>query len=352
MSDFLLSPFGLVAALLSLAWIGIFLFFKKREKHQVTLAHIWAKLAKVPVRKPPIQRFKTLLTVLIGAGIIWCLTLWMAGALFDTEGKPESRQPIDLIIVIDTSPSTVRLSAEGKTGIHRMLDEARSAIAELSPPDRAWILWRSRGVVVSSGPHRKSGSSKELLKLYSEVEVDFSSIGWSPFVDVIGALDRGPERGRRDSHLLLLSDHDEAFLGKDAAPWFAPLELEADQIHREALGADGFDYRFSGVELLADGRVRLSGFFPDTVEVRWGQGQAAPPSSFQREGHSLIVTREMSSTIKRIEIRSPCRRQQSARHSQFSRDQSSRQRWVSALRCCDIQPQKSPQHDCPAHPKD
>ncbi|MCA8940853.1 MAG: hypothetical protein KDB07_13625, partial [Planctomycetes bacterium] len=102
MSDLLLSPYGAFAGAVSLLWLALYFLLRRRKRARVTMAAIWQRLAAKKPKPPLRSRFKQTLSVVVGFALIFAMTLWVGGTIAPQEGTPASREPVDLVIVLDT----------------------------------------------------------------------------------------------------------------------------------------------------------------------------------------------------------------------------------------------------------
>ncbi len=272
--------FGFLALAGLVVLVG--LFARRVVRTRATYAFIWERLA-ARRRRP---RVKRLLRRLLSA-LLWA-TMLCGVVVSAAEPRPKVDPPMaaDLLLVLDTSPATVRLGPDPQ-GVQRLTlrliaERAMEHARSLPPESRVWATLLHDGAPVVVGPYTTEQLDQLAFRL-SRLYPSFRPASLASLADsaaevssAINDLHEADQRLGRNATIRrpiarLISGGMEQFAAIADAPSWPSATFSKQQTGFELVGTTGRDAAFTGVEMSGGGTARviarggreIRAFYPD-----------------------------------------------------------------------------------------
>lgn len=268
--------------------LGVTALARRYSKARATYGFIWERLAAR--RRAPrwISIARKVLALLLTAAITSGLILAAAGPSLD----PPSRNPVanEYLIILDTSPSTVRRQPSGLRTLTAIINRAVDRVSALKPNDRAWIACLQHGAPTLRGPYQAGEGPRAATDL-AGIESDFvpsstaelakaARVLASALASESAASDRQGADASANSvtrvrTAILVSDDDRRFPEFASGPAWPRDHHGFPSVVAEYVGSPGPDAAFTSVEAIGDGRVRVVARGGKRIRAAWYSGADA-----------------------------------------------------------------------------
>lgn len=265
-------PEFLVLFVLVAAYITVYLFARRYRAAKATYAVIWQRIAKARAPSRTREWLRRALTLLVSVAMLSALVL----AVAQPEMRPVGRAPADFVLLVDTSPGTLRRASDGNRTLTHLADRAAEHLANLADGDRAWLLFTRRAQPVLLGPYTRANLQAARARL-AALDPDFDQFAPGRFsreayVKALEDLPPDPKREggatlARSKHIVIVSDIDE---GLAKLAWPSPWTVSQD-----LLGVSGDDAAFVSVTPAGPSLVRVvarGGAALEAVYAKDGKG--------------------------------------------------------------------------------
>jgi hypothetical protein len=293
-------PETLFALTLAAVWVAVFVLSRRTRAGVATYAVIWQRLADRRRKPRVLAAIRRVLSVAAGLAVLGALVLSAADPVASQpEGGGVKVSATDLILLVDTSPSTVRRHGTDRAFVLRALaDRAKEWLAALGPYDRAWLVAMQQGTPAVAGPVT-ANTVAQAHDFLDRLCPDFTPSTLSAYMPAFAALANGPLRQApvkesgsltaRSRSLICISDDDRSLLSLPALAGWPTLLRPKQTLAAEFLGREGVDAAFLSVEAVGDGHVRVLARGGERVEARFSSGRDATGQVTNDSSGGLLV---------------------------------------------------------------
>jgi hypothetical protein len=206
----------------------------------------------------------------------------------------------EFLLLLDTSPSTVRRLSTGVRALTAIADRAVERVSVLGSHDRAWIACLQQGAPTLRGPYRAGDGPKVATDL-AGIESDFvpsNTVRLAEAANALaGALGAEQAAARRMGDnvtgrprvVVLISDDDQRFAKLVDAKSWPRSDFGREDMVSEYVGCHGTDAAFTSVEAVGDGRVRVVARGGKRLRAAWFSGADATAAVAADSDGGLMV---------------------------------------------------------------
>jgi len=295
------NPETLAFLALALVSVAVAAFARRSTRARATYGFIWERIAAKRRRPAFAAIVRRVVGVILVAAILAGLVV---SAAEPSWAKPPIQvEALDVVMVLDTSPSTVRRTATGVRSLSAITERAGERIGQLGPYDRAWLVYLQHGAAVVRGPYGSEDAQQvaaDLTGLASDF-VPSSTVELAKaarqIADAIAAASSAKARlgerfGERLSagiggetldgidrsatgRVVCITDDDARIAGVASLKEWPHETFPAASLVLDVLGTTGEDAAFTSVEAVGDGRVRVVARGGKRLRAEWFSGADA-----------------------------------------------------------------------------